>query len=80
MQMLLGLAAMLCLPAYLAVQVVALFRWPLRVSAVPLAVMGGAFAHTVSAFATGSNLAPIFMVLTAPLCLAWLGIAALIRR
>lgn len=77
MQMILGLAVMLCLPAYLVAQVWALMRWPLRVSAVPLVVMGAALATTVAGFAQGSNLAPILL---APLCLAWLIVAYVIRR
>lgn len=80
MDMLLGLAVMLCLPAYLVAQVAALVRWPLRVSLVPLPVMGAALATAVAGFAQGSNLAPIFLVLAAPPCLAWLGVAFLVRR
>lgn len=80
MQMILGMAVMLCLPAYVVAQVAALIHWPLRVSAVPLAVMSGALALSVVGFVQGSNLAPIFLVLLAPVCLAWLGAAWLIRR
>ena len=80
MDLLLGLAVMLCLPAYVVAQVGALVRWPLRVSLVPLSAMTAALAVAVAGFAQGSNLAPIFLVLLAPFCLAWLGIAALIRR
>ena len=80
MDMLLGLAVMLCLPAYVVAQVAALVRWPPRVSVVPLVVMGAALASAVAGFAQGSNLAPIFLVLAAPPCLLWLGIASLIRR
>lgn len=79
MQMLLGLAIMLCLPVYLVAQVVVLFRWPLRLSLVPLLVMGAAFGSFLYGLSQGSNLAPIFMVLAAPLCLAWLGVVRLIR-
>lgn len=79
MQMLLGLAIMLCLPVYLVAQVIVLFRWPLRLSLVPLLVMGAAFGSFLYGMAQGSNLAPIFMVLAAPLCLAWLGVVRLIR-
>ncbi|NHB77463.1 hypothetical protein [Rhodobacter calidifons] len=79
MEMLLGLAITLCLPAYLVAQVLALMHWPLRVSLVPLIVMGAAFAAFLSGLARGSNLAPIFMVLAAPPCLAWLGLMRLMR-
>ncbi len=80
MQMILGMAVMLCLPAYVVAQVAALWRWPLRLSAVPLVVMAGALASTVVGFQQGSNLAPIFLVLLAPFCLAWLGVTWLLRR
>lgn len=80
MEMILGLAVMLSLPAYVVAQVAALFRWPLHVSIVPLVVMAGALASMVYGFSQDSNLAPIFLVLLAPFCLAWLGVAWLIRR
>jgi hypothetical protein len=75
----LGLATMLCLPVYLVAQVAALLAWPIRVSAVPLIVMGAATASAVAGYAEESNLAPIFMVLTAPFCLLWLAVAGLLR-
>jgi hypothetical protein len=34
----------------------------------------------VVGFAQDSNLAPIFLVLSAPFCLLWLGLAGLLRR
>jgi hypothetical protein len=80
MDLLLGLLVMMCLPAYLALQVLALVRWPWRVSRVPLLVMGAALVSAVVGFAQDSNLAPIFVVLCAPFCLLWLGIAGLWRR
>ena len=80
MDLLLGMLVMMSLPAYLALQAVALFRWPWRVSLVPLLVTGAALASMVAGFAQGSNLAPIFLVLSAPFSLAWLGLAYLIRR
>ena len=43
-------------------------------------VMAGALASTVVGFQQGSNLAPIFLVLLAPFCLAWLGVTWLLRR
>ena len=64
----------------MAAQVAALIRWPLRVSVVPLVVMSGALVSAILGFRQGSNLAPIFLVLLAPPCLAWLGAAWLIRR
>lgn len=80
MDLLLGFLVMMCLPAYLIAQIWALVRWPWRVSLVPLLVIGAAAASAIAGFAADSNLAPIFLVFAAPLCLAWLGIAALIRR
>lgn len=80
MDLILGILVMMCLPAYIVAQIVALIRWPWRISLVPLALMGAALSAAVIGFAQGSNLAPIFLVLGAPVCLAWLGIAALIRR
>ena len=79
MDMLLGQAVMLCLPAYLVAQVAALVVWPVRLSAVPLTIMGAATASAVVGYADNSNLAPIFMVLAAPFCLLWLGVAGLMR-
>ncbi|WP_431299560.1 hypothetical protein [Tabrizicola sp. BL-A-41-H6] len=79
MELLLGQAVMLCLPAYLVAQVAALLVWPVRISAVPLAIMGAATASAVVGYASDSNLAPIFMVLAAPFCLLWLVLAGLIR-
>jgi hypothetical protein len=77
--MLLGQAVMLCLPIYLAAQIVALAAWPPRISAVPLVIMGAATASAVAGYADDSNLAPIFMVLAAPFCLLWLIVAGLVR-
>lgn len=80
MDLLLGYLVMMCLPAYLVAQIAALVRWPLRVSAVPLVVMGAALASAVVGLAQDSNLAPIFLVLAAPFALLWLGMTYLIRR
>ena len=80
MDLLLGMLVMMCFPVYLEVQVLALMRWPWRISLVPLLLMGAALVSTVAGFAQGSNLAPIFLILGAPVSLAWLGVAYLIRR
>lgn len=80
LEILIGLAVMLCLPAYLVAQALALFHWPIRISVVPLLVMGAAFATFCVGLAQGSTLAPLFMVLVAPFCLGWLWVARLIRR
>jgi hypothetical protein len=83
MQMLLGLAVMMALPTYLVVQLIVLIRWrgaAFWAATVPLVVMGTAFAAFVQGTRTGSNLAPLFMVLAAPPCLLWLWIVSLFRR
>jgi hypothetical protein len=83
MDMLLGLAVMLCLPAWAVMQLRALFTWQglaLWLSLVPFALMGPAFLAFLIGMTEESNLAPIFMILAAPPCLLWLLIVGYRRR
>jgi hypothetical protein len=67
---------------YLLLQIRALLRWRgwWRLAAVPpLLLMAGATALMVEGFRQGSNLAPLGVVLGAPVALVWLWIAGAIR-
>lgn len=75
MENLIGLAVMLCVPAYVVAQIMALIQWrgrSLWLALVPVGVMGLALALLFIGIRDGSNLAPLFIVLAAPPCLLWL--------
>lgn len=74
-----GLAIMLSLPGYVALQWYAVWKWDggWRIAAlVPLAIMALLVIHAAVAFVAQSNLWPLLVILTAPLaCLYLLAIA-----
>ena len=83
MGMVLGMVVMLALPAYFWAQYRALVSWrgwPLWLSFVPAAVMAALFVVTILGFARGANLAPLMLILAAPVALVTLGLISLFRR
>ncbi|MFW6076181.1 MAG: hypothetical protein ACOC71_00380 [Hyphomicrobiales bacterium] len=81
-----GLAIMLSLPGYVALQWYAARHWDggWRIAAlVPLAIMALLVVHAAIAFLAQSNLWPLLVILTAPLAclylLALFGARAVIR-
>lgn len=83
MDMILGMIVMLTLPGYVWAQGRALLTWrgwPLGLACVPLVIMLGLVGVTIIGFVRGSNLAPLLLILAAPVCLVWLGVVSLFRR
>jgi hypothetical protein len=76
---LLAEAMMLAVPGYFMLQIVLLWRlrgsWR-KAAAAPLLPMGVVIAYVVYALLDGSNIAPVVLVLTAPLALIYLAIIA----
>ena len=83
MSMLMGLAVMAALPAYLVAQGMAILRmtgkWRWAAGA-PLLVMIPAGLHAALALGQSSNLWPIMLILTAPLGLVYLSGVFLAQR
>lgn len=79
---LLTIAAFLCVPVYPVAQVWVLLRrsgpafW---LSVVPIAPMGILLGVTVHGFMTGSNLAPLLLILASPVAVLWLWLAGFLR-
>ena len=77
-----SIAPLLLLVAWLALQVAAL-KWVTgawrRAALVPAFALGAAFAIAILGVLSGSNIAPIWVVLALPLCLAWLVALWLLR-
>lgn len=78
-----GLALVLTVPIYAVLQILALWRWrglSFWLALIPLAVMGWAVSVHLDGSQAGSNLAPIFIIVAAPLCLFWLWLVRALRR
>ena len=71
------------IPAYIALQAIALWRLQGRwrwAAAAPLVVMSVVFLVSLLALAARSNLWPVWLILTSPFALVYLGLLFLVRR
>ena len=82
MDTLLGLVAMIALPGYWILQIILAKRcdggWRIAALA-PLVVMVPLVAYTAFAFAAGSNLWPLMLILVSPVAFVYLAIVSAIR-
>ena len=78
-----GFAVLLPVPVYPVAQTRALIRWrgwSFLLALLPLPVTGFALYTLIAGLREGPNLAPIFVVLLAPISTPWLWIIGLLRR
>jgi hypothetical protein len=70
-------------PAYLVLQLIALWRWPgawRLAAAIPAVPMAGVLVYTHMAYRAGSNLFPLVLLFTAPFALIYLIVLLGMRR
>ena len=83
MEMLLGMIVMLGVPAYFVAQPMVLMRWQGRWrkwALMPLLLVIPAVAYSAFAFADGSNLWPITLIIAAAIGMIYLSVVWLLRR